>query len=108
MLGGSIPYYWLIIGALLCATMLRFVSVNMMEGKPMMTSSNLPRKRYKVNANSNSVTNVKKSISVSLETVWALIVGWSAGATGPTPSALHCATSTESGGNYSRRFFTLW
>lgn len=41
----------------------------------------------KMNANLNSVTNVTKLLSVSLETVWALIVGWSAGAAGPTPLA---------------------
>ena len=39
------------------------------------------------NANLNSVTNVTRLISVSFETVGALIVGWSAGAVGPTPFA---------------------
>ena len=88
MLGGSIPNYWLIIGALLFATILRFVSVIIMEGKPMMKNSNSLRPQRNPNANINSVTSVKKSISVSLETVWALIVGWSAGAISPTPLAL--------------------
>ena len=39
------------------------------------------------NTNLNPVSNVMKLCSVSFETVWALIVGWSAGVTGPAPSA---------------------
>lgn len=43
--------------------------------------------KSKKNTNLNSVTNVTRLISVSFETVWALIVGLSAGAAGPTPLA---------------------
>jgi hypothetical protein len=89
VLGGSIPAGWLIIGALFLATALRFASVYLMEGKPMIThSKSRVRKTQPLkNTNCNPVTNVMKFCSVSLETVWALIVGWSAGATGPAPLA---------------------
>lgn len=35
----------------------------------------------------NPVTNMKKLVAVSFETVWALIVSWSAGLAGPSPLA---------------------
>ncbi len=55
----------------------------------MKKNSNSSRRKAhsKMNTNLNSVTNVTRLISVSFETVWALIVGWSAGAAGPTPLA---------------------
>ncbi|MGW8192181.1 hypothetical protein [Sphingomonas hominis] len=89
VLGGSTPAGWLIVGALFLALALRFASVIFMEGLPMITrSKSRARKAHKVkNTNLNPVTNVMKLCSVSFETVWALIVGWSAGAAGPAPSA---------------------
>lgn len=39
------------------------------------------------NTNLNPVTNMKKLYAVSFETVWALIVSWSAGLAGPSPLA---------------------
>jgi hypothetical protein len=88
VLGGSIPAGWLIIGVLLLALAFRFASVLLMGGKPMITRSKSKRTLRKNKNNSlYPVTNVRKFISVSFETVWTLIVGWSAGAAGPTPSA---------------------
>lgn len=89
VLGGSIPAGWLIIGVLFLALALRYASVILMEGLPMITrSKSRARKAHKVkNTNLNPVTNVMKLCSVSFETVWALIVGWSAGVAGPAPSA---------------------
>tara|TARA_B100000749_G_C18411617_1_gene459333 strand:- start:672 stop:1070 length:399 start_codon:yes stop_codon:yes gene_type:complete len=85
VLGGSNPTGWLIIGVLSFALVLRFVSVKFMEGLPMITrSKSRARKAQKVkNTNLNPVTNVMKLCSVSFETVWALIVGWSAGLADP-------------------------
>lgn len=90
MLGGSIPAGWLIVGALFLALTLRYISVKLMEGKPMITrSTSRVAKTHKTKNNRrlNSVTDVMKLCSVSCETAWALIVGWSAGAAGPSPSA---------------------
>lgn len=89
MLGGSIPAGLLIVGVLFLALALRFVSVKLMEGSPMITrSTSRVAKTLKTKNNRlNLVTDVKKLCSVSCETVWALIVGWSAGAAGPSPSA---------------------
>ena len=89
MLGGSIPAGWLIIGVLFLALMLRFASVKLMEEKPMITrsKSRVVKTHKNKNTNLNPATNVMKFCAVSLETVWALIVGWSAGAAGPAPSA---------------------
>lgn len=89
MLGGSTPAGLLIVGVLFLALMLRFVSIKLMEGKPMITrsTSRVAKMHKKKNNRLNLVTDVMKLCSVSLETVWALIVGWSAGAAGPSPSA---------------------
>jgi hypothetical protein len=89
VLGGSIPAGWLIVGVLLVALAFRFASVIFMEGMPMMTcSKSRAAKAHDVkNANLNPVTNVMKLCSVSFETAWALIVGWSAGVAGPAPLA---------------------
>ena len=89
VLGGSNPAGWLIVGALFLALALRFASVIFMEGMPMITrSKSRAHKAHKIkNTNLNPVTNVMKLCSVSFETVWALIVGWSAGVAGPAPSA---------------------
>jgi len=47
----------------------------------MIKLSNSPRVKARKDKKTNlySVTNVKKLFAVSFETVWALIVGWSAG-----------------------------
>ena len=92
MLGGSIPAGWLIVGALFLALALRYASVILMEGTPMITHSKsgalvVPKMK---NNNLNPVTDVKKLCSVSLETAWALIVGWSAGMAGPALLAQPC------------------
>ncbi|WP_267388400.1 hypothetical protein [Sphingomonas sp. GC_Shp_3] len=89
VLGGATPAGWLIIGVLFLALALRFASVLFVEGLPMITrSKSRARKTHKVkNTNLNPVTNVMKLCSVCFETVWALIVGWSAGAAGLAPSA---------------------
>lgn len=89
VLGGSIPAGWLIIGVLFLALALRFASVIFMEGMPMITRSKtrVAKTHKPKNTNLNPVTNVMKLCSVSFETVWALIVGWSAGMAGPAPSA---------------------
>ncbi len=86
MLGGSIPAGLLIVGVLFLALALRFVSVKLVEGTPMITRSTSRVAKTK-NNRLNLVTDVKKLCSVSCETTWALIVGWSAGAAGPSPSA---------------------
>src|SRR3546814_20252281 len=61
------------------ALALRYASVIFMEGLPMITrSKSSARKAHKVkNTNLNPVTNVMKLCSISLDTVWTLIVGWS-------------------------------
>jgi hypothetical protein len=89
VLGGSIPAGLLIVGVLFLALMLRFCSIKLMEGSPMITrsKSRVAKTPKTKNNRLNLVTDVKKLCSVSLETVWALIVGWSAGAAGPSPSA---------------------
>jgi hypothetical protein len=89
VLGGSIPAGWLIVGVLFLALALRFASVIFMEGMPMITRSTtrVAKTHKPKNTNLNPVTNVMKLCSVSFETVWALIVGWSAGMAGPAPSA---------------------
>ncbi len=55
----------------------------------MVKSSKSRRTKVRKDKNSNlySVTNVKKSCSVLLETVWASIVGWSAGLASSTSLA---------------------
>lgn len=89
MLGGSIPAGLLIVGALFLALTLRYLSVKLVEGKPMITrsTSRVAKTPKTKNNRLNSVTDVMKLCSVSCETAWALIVGWSAGAAGPSPSA---------------------
>ena len=89
VLGGSIPAGWLIIGVLLLSIAFRFLSALILEGTAMKKNSKFSCRKAKniKNPNLNSVTNVTRLISVSFETVWALIVGWSAGATGPAPFA---------------------
>lgn len=52
------------------------------------SKSRAPKARTMKNARLNPVTNMKKLYAVSLETVWALIVSWSAGLAGPSPLAL--------------------
>ena len=54
----------------------------------MIKNSNSRRIKVRKDKNTNlySVTNVKKFFSVSLETVWASIVGWSAGLASSTSS----------------------
>ena len=82
MLLGSNPAGWLIIGVLFSLALAsRFASVLLMEEAPMIKNSNSRRTKVRKDKNTNlySVTNVKKFFSVSLETVWASIVGWSAG-----------------------------
>ena len=55
----------------------------------MVQSSNSRRTKVRKDKKSNlySVTNVKKFCSVSFETVWASIVGWSAGLASSTSLA---------------------
>jgi hypothetical protein len=89
VLGGSIPAGWLIIGVLLFALALRFMSALLLRELPMIKYLKNERVTSFKNksANLSPVTNVMMICSVSLETVWALIVGWSAGAIGPAPLA---------------------
>lgn len=87
--GGSIPAGWLIIGVLFLALTLRFASVIFMKETPMITRSmaHVAKTHKRKNTNLDLVTDVKKLCSVFCETGWALIVGWLAGAAGPSPSA---------------------
>lgn len=90
MLLGSNPAGWLTFGVLcFLALASRFASVLLMEEAPMVKNSNSRRTKVRKDKKSNlySVTNVKKFCSVSFETVWASIVGWSAGLASSTSLA---------------------
>ncbi len=91
--GSSTLAGWLTFGALLLILgLLRYASTLLMMEATMNTETKQSRRNSHKQRSSQAILNPVNSVvmylSVSLETIWAFGVSWSAGATSPAPSTL--------------------